>query len=141
MPLTFISSSDRWKPPCCFRKATMRSAVFCPTRGNCISSVTVAVLRFTGRWGARGVLSGAAARGRARASAKARGVKWLDMVASFQAVMSHRGLCQVATRLFAMHNFFYEKIMLLKNDNILLKFNKTNNIYIYFLYQNFEEIL
>jgi hypothetical protein len=34
------------------------------------------------------------------------------MVASFQAVMSHRGLCQDITRVFAMHNFLYKKIML-----------------------------
>jgi hypothetical protein len=63
------------------------------------------------------------------------------MVASFQAVMSHRGLCQLVTHVFAMHNFLCEKIMLLKYDKILININKTNNISDYILYQNFEKIL
>jgi hypothetical protein len=72
--------------------------------------VVVAVLRFTGRWGALGARVGAAVRGRAKAMAKARLIRGLDMDASFQADRSNRGLCQVISLVFALLNFFFEKI-------------------------------
>jgi len=63
------------------------------------------------------------------------------MVASFQAVMSNRGLCQFVSRVFAAAKIFLRKILLVKYYKINLIVIKFNNFYIYFLYQNFEEIL